>query len=102
MEASGRPAFKATDCSSQEEQYSIELPRQPNDIVFLGAYACLVHPEKLVILDLSTGLEFQLMTNPVTDGNFRVLDHTKGGSGRCERPSGMILSAGRDGDPPKW
>jgi hypothetical protein len=91
--------LKLTLCSHQEEQYSIQLPRRPSDIFFLGEHAFLVHPEQIVILNLSTGLEVQVIRNPVNDGEFRVLDRpTKSFSGGYEGHPGAILQAGRERD----
>ncbi|KAG7531879.1 hypothetical protein FFLO_04025 [Filobasidium floriforme] len=79
-----------------EQQYVIQLPKKPSDIFFLHTYTFLVHPEQIVILDLSTGLEVQ-----VTEGEFRVLDRpSKGISGRYQGQPGTILQAGREANRP--
>lgn len=81
----------------------IQLPKKSRDILFLHTYTLLVHPEQIVILDLSTGLEVQVIRNPVPEGEFRVLDRpSKGISGRYQRQLGAILEAGREADRLIW
>lgn len=81
----------------------IQLPKKPRNIFFLHTYTFLVHPEQIVILDLSTGLEVQVIRNPVPEGEFRGLDRpSKGISGRYQGQPGAILEAGREADRLIW